>query len=180
MIPVEKEVTYISYKKALSAQRKGTGIIIDVREPAEFRDGHLPNSINLPSTNFHAEDYRPWRHLKVFLICQSGKRAQATSLKLCEAGMEEIYVLDRHMEQIDLEASPKGWSVDRQFRFVLGVFLAVFLVGFYWLSDWFAVIPVILCLGLTITSIIDKCYLRIGIAKMPWNQEKTTFELRNS
>jgi hypothetical protein len=54
---------------------------------------------------------------------------------------------------------------------VLGLFLALYLVGYHWMSALFAVIPVIPCLGLIITAIIDKCYLRIGIAMLPWNRE---------
>lgn len=74
------------------------------------------------------------------------------------------------MEQIETKAMPEIWSVDRQFRFLLGVLIAIFLIGQYWMSDAFTAIPVILCLGLIITAIIDKCYLRIGIAMLPWNR----------
>ena len=50
-----KETKYVSYRNALAAQQSGSGIIIDVREPAEFRDGHIPYAINLPSTRFSLE-----------------------------------------------------------------------------------------------------------------------------
>ena len=74
------------------------------------------------------------------------------------------------MEQIATEATSELWSVDRQFRFVLGIFIALYLIGFHWMSALFSIIPVILCLGLIITAIIDKCYLRVGIAMLPWNR----------
>jgi hypothetical protein len=47
-------------------------------------------------------------------------------------------------------------------------------MGHYWLSDAFAAIPVILCTGLIITAIIDKCYLRVGIAMLPWNRRQAS------
>ena len=47
---MNKEINYLSYNEALLTQKKGQGIIIDVREPAEFRDGHLIDAINLNST----------------------------------------------------------------------------------------------------------------------------------
>ena len=76
------------------------------------------------------------------------------------------------MEQIVTEATTKVWSVDRQFRFLLGIFMALYLIGYHWISALFSLIPAILCLGLIITAIIDKCYLRVGIAMMPWNVEE--------
>ena len=63
----------------------------------------------------------------------------------------------------------KGWTIDRQFRLALGLSLAVFLLGYFLVSEIFIVIPVILCIGLTYTSIIDRCYMRLGIAMLPWN-----------
>ena len=163
---------FISNAAALTAQEKGAGIIVDVREPAEFAEGHIPNAVNLPSTNFCEKDYVHWAGRKICLVCQTGDRARSVAHKLCQAGMEEVYVLEQQMEHIHLEASFEGWSVDRQFRFALGGFLAIFLIGSHWLSSFFIAIPVILCLGLIITAIIDKCYLRIGIAMLPWNRKR--------
>lgn len=40
--------------------------------------------------------------------------------------------------------------------------IALYLLGYHWMSDAFSVIPVILCLGLTISAIIDKCYNQAG------------------
>jgi len=169
---MKNEIKYISYRKALAAHKNGTGIIIDVREAAEFRDGHIPNAINLPSTQFAVEDYQKWYHLKIYLVCQSGNRVQSIAQKLSETGIEEVYVLDRHMEQIETEATSEVWSVDRQFRFVLGIFIALYMIGYHWMSALFSIIPVILCLGLIITAIIDKCYLRIVISMLSWNREQ--------
>ncbi len=163
---------YISYRDALVVQKNGDGIIVDVREPAEFRDGHIPYAINLPSSQFTAESYQAWRNLKICLVCQAGSRAQSIAQKLDKAGMMNVYVLDQHMEKIATEANSERWSIDRQFRFVLGVFIALYLIGFHWLSAAFSIIPVILSLGLIITAIIDKCYLRVGIAMLPWNREQ--------
>lgn len=166
-----------SYSEAVKAQKRGKGIIVDVREPAEYREKHIPHSQNLPSTHFRPEVFQQWSDLKVCLVCESGDRARTTAQKLRETGMEEVYVLDKHMEQIQIEPSGEGWSIDRQFRFVLGLFLAIYLIGAQWLSAWFSIIPLILCLGLTITAIIDKCYLRVGIAMMPWNKERRELEI---
>lgn len=166
------ETNYISYLDAQAVQKNGSGIIIDVREPAEFRDGHLPYAINLPSTQFSVDDYQTWYFFKICLVCQTGNRAHSIAQKLGEAGLKNVYVLERHMEEITVEVTSEVWSVDRQFRFLLGLLMALYLIGYHWMSTLFSVIPVILCLGLIITAIIDKCYLRVGIAMLPWNREQ--------
>ncbi|MBV6652996.1 MAG: rhodanese-like domain-containing protein [Mameliella sp.] len=160
----------IGYSTALQAQKQGKGIVVDVREPAEFRDGHISYAVNLPSTKFASTDYLGWKHQEVYLVCQSGNRASEIAQKLGETGMLNVFVLDRHMEHIETQSTSEIWSVDRQFRFLLGLLIALYLMGYHLMSDAFSIIPVILCLGLVITSIIDKCYLRIGIAMMPWNR----------
>jgi rhodanese-related sulfurtransferase len=175
---MKKQEKRISYTEAVKVQKNGKGILIDVREPAEYRERHIPHSKNLPSTYFNPEAYQQWSDLKICLVCESGDRARSIARKLHDVGMEEIYVLDKHMEKIQIKPSGEGWSIDRQFRFVLGLFLAIYLAGAHWLSAWFTIIPLILCLGLTITAIIDKCYLRVGIAMMPWNKERRALDVR--
>lgn len=167
------QIKYISYPKALNDQKEGLGIIIDVRQPPEFLDGHIPYAINLPSTKFQNEDYKVWQNQKIYLICQSGNRAKEIAKKLLQNGHPEVFVLDRHMEQISTISTSNRWTVDRQFRFLLGLLIGIYLIGYYSMSVFFSAIPIILCLGLIITAIIDKCYLRIGIAMMPWNEGQT-------
>ncbi|HKK76629.1 MAG TPA: hypothetical protein VJ953_16250 [Saprospiraceae bacterium] len=50
--------------------------------------------------------------------------------------------------------------------------MAIFLIGYNVGIPNFIVIPIILATGLIITAIIDKCYLRIGMAMLPWNTRK--------
>jgi rhodanese-related sulfurtransferase len=169
-ITAEYRAKQISLTEARARQQRGEGIIIDVREPAEFKDGHLPGAVNHPSTRFSVTDYRAYRQQAIFLVCQTGDRANEIARKLHKHGITRVFVLDRHLEDIALETPENIWSVDRQFRFLLGILLGLFLIGYHWASDYFLVIPIILCLGLTITAIIDKCYLRVGIARLPWNK----------
>lgn len=171
VIATEYALKQISLQYAQARQQRGEGILIDVREPTEFRDGHLPGAINHPSTRFSAANFRAYRQKPIYLVCQTGNRAQEVAQKLHELGITQVFVLDRHMEGLTVETPKATWSVDRQFRFLLGVLLAVFLIGYHWVSVYFMAIPIILGTGLTVTAIIDKCYLRIGIARLPWNQD---------
>jgi hypothetical protein len=54
----------------------------------------------------------------------------------------------------------------------LGVLLAIFLGGDFLSIQWLIAIPIILATGLIFTSLIDRCYMRMGIALLPWNRGK--------
>ncbi len=152
----------------------GNAIIIDVREPKEFKDYHLDGAINLPSTAFEISQFTPFQHQVICLVCQTGNRAGKVKEKLLDAGFKQVTLLGTQMDRFEKESSVNsgGWSVDRQFRITLGILLASFLVGQHFGLTGFIVIPLILCIGLIFTSIIDRCYMRMGIAMLPWNRKK--------
>lgn len=159
----------LSNKEAIKLSKSGDAVIIDVREPVEFLEGHLVNAINIPSTEFKVEDLELWTNKKVCLVCQSGNRASQMVEKIEKAYPEiQLFLLEDQMETIEFANESNKWSIDRQFRFTLGLFLTIFLIGSVF-SSKFIIIPIILCVGLITTSIIDRCYLRLLITKMPWN-----------
>ena len=153
-----------------------TGIIIDVRESKEYKEKRIPGSINLPSSTFSIIQYEPYREQMIYLVCQSGSRANAIRNKLLENGFDQVTVLEKHIDHLDVKSElveeVHGWTVDRQFRMTLGVLLAIFLTGYFMEAGRFIIIPIILSTGLIITSIIDRCYMRMGIAMLPWNRDK--------
>ena len=159
----------------LYSASNGRSVLIDVREPAEFDDHHLVGAINLPASQFDETQYTPFRDQHIYLVCQSGNRAEKIAHQLRTDGFS-VYVLEEHMAHLQdkgIQPAPKGWTIDRQFRFTLGMLLALFLLGYHGVSHYFLIIPVILCMGLTITALLDRCYLRLLIAKMPWNRGKS-------
>ena len=79
---MNSESKQISYLDAVAAQKNGRAIIVDVREPAEFRDGHIPYAINLPSTEATIQKFATWNHLTICLVCQTGNRAQILAREL--------------------------------------------------------------------------------------------------
>lgn len=164
----------INNETALQQTDLGLSVIIDVREPAEYNDHHLPNAINIPSSSFNIENFTAYQNKKIYLVCHSGNRANVVLKKLKEASFTNVFVLEEHMESLqnNFGSKTKGWSVDRQFRFTLGLLLFIFLIGYHFASTYFIIIPIILCTGLIVTAIIDRCYMRMGIAMLPWNKNK--------
>ncbi len=67
---------------------KPSDFVIDVREPYEFKEGHLPNAKNVPLDtvgNFKTDK-------KVFVICASGMRSKAAVKILRKNGIDAINI----------------------------------------------------------------------------------------
>lgn len=149
----------------------GSLVIIDVREPAEYHERHIPGALNFPSTDYHQEHYSGFKNVEIALVCQSGNRAKTIRANLLKDGFEKVLLLETQMQAINNSKKTKGWSIDRQFRFTLGILLLIYLVLIPFVN-YIVIVPIILCSGLIITAIIDRCYLRMGISMLPWNKGK--------
>jgi rhodanese-related sulfurtransferase len=68
--------------KALAARlADGEAVVIDVREPREFRPGHVPGAQNVPLSRLPVLLPEIPKDRPVYVICQSGGRSsQATAL----------------------------------------------------------------------------------------------------
>ena len=146
-------------------------IIIDVRTKKEFSEGALSGAINIPSSSFEVATFLPYRDHHICLVCETGKRATSVMKKLKDTNFQQVSVMEKNMEQLRTNYAPvNGWSVDRQFRLVLALLLGAFLLGYALDLTAFLVLPVVVCSGLLFSALTDNCYLKEGIALLPWNQ----------
>ncbi len=66
--------------------------VIDVREPAEFREGHVPGATNIPMGQLTARLGEIDRDRPVHLVCASGNRSNAMADVLTANGFDAINV----------------------------------------------------------------------------------------
>lgn len=65
-------------------------ILVDVRGTAEFRQGHIPGSINVPLQNLEdIEDYAD-KDTPIFVYCLSGARSGRATSTLVGMGYEKV------------------------------------------------------------------------------------------
>ena len=70
---------------------EGTIRLVDVREPNEYADGHIPGSILNPLQSFDPDALPPVEEGKrVVLSCRSGKRSLVALQRAREAGRTDI------------------------------------------------------------------------------------------
>jgi rhodanese-related sulfurtransferase len=61
-------------------------LVLDVREPAEYRAGHIANAKNVPLRRIVS--YTPPANTKLFVICRSGSRSKQAYKILQKAGAD--------------------------------------------------------------------------------------------
>ena len=67
-------------------------IILDVRRPDEFAEGHIPGAINVPNEEIGAAEIAklPDKSQLILVYCRSGRRSKEASEKLVKLGYTSI------------------------------------------------------------------------------------------
>ena len=68
-----------------------TVTVVDVRDPEEFNEGHIPGAINLPLNNFAAGSGVLEKEKTIVVYCNSGGRSYGAYKKLVKLGYKYIY-----------------------------------------------------------------------------------------
>jgi len=75
---------------SLLADGGNTATIVDVRDPEEFKEGHIPGALNLPSTAFAAQSGALDKEKTIIVYCNSGGRSYNAYRKLQKLGYAKI------------------------------------------------------------------------------------------
>lgn len=109
MLKKLKEILYrsfenkeISYKKLKEIMNKNkSAILLDVRSPQEYKEGHLENAINIPVYDLekHLKEL-PDKQKLIIIYCASGHRSKQAKEKLESLGYENVYHLKNGLDGI--------------------------------------------------------------------------------
>ncbi|MDE5879257.1 MAG: rhodanese-like domain-containing protein, partial [Desulfovibrio sp.] len=91
-VPVPGDISAGQAKDLLADPPEGL-IILDVRTPQEFREGHLAGARNMDffGGSFEMQTEALPKDAPVLIYCRSGKRSAAAAETLGEAGVGRIY-----------------------------------------------------------------------------------------
>jgi rhodanese-related sulfurtransferase len=86
-----------NYLKTLTEEQFREGYrkaqLIDVREPQEFKNGHILGSRNIPVTQMKQRLIEVRKDKPVYLYCQGGARSARAAQLLHKKGYKDIYQL---------------------------------------------------------------------------------------
>lgn len=83
----------ISIDEAVDMMKKESGyIILDVRRPDEYAEGHIPGAINLPNESIGtaAIDELTDKAQLILVYCRSGRRSKEAAEKLVKLGYTNV------------------------------------------------------------------------------------------
>jgi len=70
--------------------RPSNAAVVDVREPEEFVNGHVPGAVNLPQADLATRLNEVPRDRPVFVICQGGLRSLRAAQFLSQCGILDV------------------------------------------------------------------------------------------
>ena len=71
--------------------------IVDVREPREFSQGHIPDAHSIPLAHILAEEWQLPSNQQIVLVCRSGRRSRRAAFALIKSGVANVKILNGGM-----------------------------------------------------------------------------------
>ena len=70
-------------------------VVVDLRDNAEFRKGHIVDAINIPApkVNERLGEFEAWREQPLILVCKLGQHSSAVGKQLTTKGFTQVYRL---------------------------------------------------------------------------------------
>jgi rhodanese-related sulfurtransferase len=72
-------------------EKKTDYVLVDVRDPSEYKEGHIPTAINIPAETFAAGSGVLPKEKKIIVYCNTGSRSHLAYKKLIQLAYPEIY-----------------------------------------------------------------------------------------
>ena len=84
----------MSQDEAMQIMEEESGyLIVDVRRPDEFAEGHIEGAINVPNEGIAEEmpEELPDKDQLLLIYCRTGRRSKEASEKLAKIGYKNVY-----------------------------------------------------------------------------------------
>lgn len=96
---VFKDLTAAEFKKGLETDK---ALLLDVRTPGEFKEGHLPEATLIPVQSLSADlgKIASYKETPIYVYCRSGNRSTVAAKILIDNGFKKVY---------NLRPGIKGW-----------------------------------------------------------------------
>lgn len=166
----------------LIANQTADMCIMDVRTIAEVKASALPNCLHLPlheltPERLHEEIEKSGKNGQcIYLLCQSGKRAEMAADQLSGKVDAELIVIDGGLNAVQQSNIPlqkntnTTISLERQVRIAAGSLIVLGAILGTWFHPGFYGLSAFVGAGLVFAGITDTCMMGMLIARMPWNK----------
>jgi rhodanese-related sulfurtransferase len=83
----------VSPQQAINLVNAEQGVFLDLRDAADFKQGHIANALHIPSAKLDARvaELEKYRDKPVVLVCKMGQQAGIAGKQLKAKGFEKVY-----------------------------------------------------------------------------------------
>lgn len=143
--------------------------IIDVRNPDEYMQEHIPGSRNIPLDQIGTQ-VNQLKGQVVILSCRTGRRAVEAKNFLEAQGCTNVSILENGLQGWKsagklTQSFKKGYSIMQQVQMIAG---SMILIGLVFKSLWF--LALLAGFGLLMAGLTNTCLMASLLSKMPWNR----------
>lgn len=92
----QANVPQVTPEQAHEKQQQGA-VLLDVREPEEWREGHVPGAVHIPLGSLGARYRELDPAQEIVTVCRSGNRSTTALKILNKAGFTRVHNLDGGM-----------------------------------------------------------------------------------
>jgi len=114
VLQIRKMVKTTDMEGYLAVVKNPNGVLLlDVREEAEFKVGHVPGAVNIPRGLL---EFRIWKQLgfpsnvdmsrKIYVQCQTGGRATLATKQLQDIGFTDVTAVIMNFEEWQKKGNP--------------------------------------------------------------------------
>ncbi len=154
--------------------------LLDVRTPAEFSAGHIPQARSAPLNQLKPkvllEAEIIFRNQPVCLVCRTDARAILAADEFAAAGHTRIAVVQGGTlawiaAGLPVTRAPgQAASLERQVRIAAGSLVFIGVVLGWFVHRGFFGLSAFVGAGLVFAGITDSCGLGLSLLRLPWNQ----------
>ncbi|MFF4298750.1 rhodanese-like domain-containing protein [Streptomyces vinaceus] len=169
----------LSVSEAFSRRHELT--VVDVRTPAEFASGHLPDAVNVPLDRIGRalpELREASAHRPLLVVCASGARAQNAVATLASHGVEAslltggttAWAAGGHALDHPPGRPRAVWAMERQVRFTAGSLVLLGLALGFLVHPAFGLLSAGIAAGLVFSALSNTCGMAVVLGRLPFNQ----------
>lgn len=83
----------VSPQQAIGLINSEQGVFVDLRDAADFKQGHIVEALNIPAAKLPARmaELEKYRERPVVLVCKMGQQSGAAGKQLKAAGFNKVY-----------------------------------------------------------------------------------------
>lgn len=170
-------VAVIPPAEAARLRDRGEAVIVDVREPDEYRRRHVPGAALFPTSCFSVSGFpaaSPGR--RTLVLCKGGGRAAKVAAAMCAGGRADVAVIEGGLTGWCAAGLPTQGDVRapmpimRQVMITAGGLLAVFTALGVFVHPGFLAGTAFVSLGLVFAGVSGICPMASALGRMPWNR----------